>query len=154
MERLTKVDGAGQNDLIRCFDCDTEKAGEHLENCGYCEEGWRRALDKLAAYEDTGLEPGEIPNALEMAQLVAAMDRLQKYEDAKKDGRLVVLPCKVGDTVPVVHGVWEFSHTSSDGFAVVKCSNCGHDAFAIAFYVKEGHYCPCCGAKMGGNSDA
>lgn len=52
------------------------------------------------------------------------------------------------DVAPVVKGEWEFSHTSSDGFAVVKCSNCGHEAFAMAIYVKEGHYCPYCGAKM------
>ena len=60
MERLTKTDGIGQRDLIRCFDCSLEKAGENLEHCGYCEEGWQRALERLAAYEDTGLEPEEI----------------------------------------------------------------------------------------------
>ena len=52
------------------------------------------------------------------------------------------------DVVPVVRAKWEFSHTTSDGFAVVKCQNCGHEAFAIAFYVREGHFCPNCGAKM------
>ena len=59
------------------------------------------------------------------------------------------------DAVEVVHGRWEFSHTTTvEKFAVVKCSNCGHEAFAIANYVKEGHYCPNCGAKMdGGNVD-
>jgi hypothetical protein len=39
--------------------------------------------DRLAAYEDTGLEPEEVA---ELAQ-------------AKADGRCVVLPCKVGDAV-------------------------------------------------------
>lgn len=52
------------------------------------------------------------------------------------------------NVAPVVRGKWEFSHTSSDGFAVVKCSNCGHEAFAMAIYVREGHYCPNCGARM------
>ena len=53
------------------------------------------------------------------------------------------------DVVEVVHGRWEFSHTTTvERYDVVKCSNCGHEAFAIAIYVKEGHYCPNCGAKM------
>lgn len=59
MERLTKVDGIGQNEIIRCFACDLEKAGEDLEHCGYCEH-WQAVLDRLAAYEDTGLGPEEI----------------------------------------------------------------------------------------------
>ena len=58
------------------------------------------------------------------------------------------------DTVEVVHGRWEFSHTTTvEKFAVVKCSNCGHEAFAIANYVKDGHYCPNCGAKMDGDGN-
>lgn len=31
-------------------------------------------------------------------------ERLAAYEDAEQDGRLVVLPCKVGDTVYVTYG--------------------------------------------------
>ena len=115
MERLTKVDGCGQNDLIRCFDCNLEKAGENLENCGYCEEGWRKALDRLAAYEDTGLEPKEIERIVdaygrgltlrdEVSQRIELIrdigtDRLREIVEAERDGRLLVPPCKVGDTV-------------------------------------------------------
>jgi len=40
-------------------------------------------LHKLAAYEDTGLSPEEVAE-------------LAKYREAEKDGRLVVLPCKIG----------------------------------------------------------
>ena len=58
------------------------------------------------------------------------------------------------DAVEVVHGRWEFSHTTTiEKYAVVKCSNCGHEAFAIANYVKEGRYCPICGAKMDGGDE-
>ena len=58
------------------------------------------------------------------------------------------------DAVEVVHGRWEFSHTTTvEKYDVVKCSNCGHEAFAIAIYVKEGHYCPNCGAKMDGDGN-
>lgn len=46
-------------------------------------------------------------------------------------------------------GEWNYSHTTeTDHFAVVKCSKCEHEAFAIAFYVKDGNFCPACGAPM------
>ena len=43
-------------------------------------------VDRLAAYED-------------MAELCGGVDRLRELAEADKDGRCVVLPCKVGDTV-------------------------------------------------------
>lgn len=49
----------------------------------------------------------------------------------------------------VWRGEWNYSHTTeTDHFAVVKCSKCGHEAFAIALYVKDGNFCPACGAPM------
>lgn len=63
-------------------------------------------VDRLAAYEDTGLTPDEIKSmqgehfsGLEMAKLHSALMELKKYQAADNDGRVVVLPCKVGDTV-------------------------------------------------------
>ena len=73
------------------------------------------AVDRLAAYENTGLEP-EAVNALKLASMGEAIaeikefdgipiDRLRELVEAEKDGRLVVLPCKVGDTVYMtLHG--------------------------------------------------
>lgn len=61
----------------------------------------------LKAYRDTGLEPEEIMNfvekwkqAVELAGLCKQndVDRLKELLQAEKDGRLVELPCKVGDT--------------------------------------------------------
>ena len=49
----------------------------------------------------------------------------------------------------VWRGEWNYSHTTeTDHFAVVKCSKCGHEAFAIARYVKDENFCPHCGAPM------
>ena len=63
-------------------------------------------VERLAAYEDTGLTPGEVKSmqeehfsGLEMAKLHSALMELKKYQEADKDGRLAVLPCKAGDTV-------------------------------------------------------
>lgn len=56
------------------------------------------------------------------------------------------------DVAPVRHGKWVHSRyeNCSEQFEMVKCSCCGHEAYAIAFYVRGGNYCPNCGAKMDG----
>lgn len=60
------------------------------------------------------------------------------------------------DVTPVVHGKWVHSRydRSSGQFDVVKCSRCGLEAYAMAYHVRDGNYCPKCGARMdGGNED-
>lgn len=56
------------------------------------------------------------------------------------------------DVAPVRHGKWVHSRyeNCSEQFEMVKCSCCGHEAYAIAFYVRGGNCCPNCGAKMDG----
>ena len=65
--------------------------------------------DRLAAYEDTGLYPESVEE-LKLSMMGKAIseitefdglpiDRLRELAEADKDGRVVVLPCKVGDTV-------------------------------------------------------
>jgi hypothetical protein len=59
----------------------------------------------LALYEDTGLTPEEIDMDHEAAEQLRRLcrgcdlDRLEELAKVDKDGRVVVLPCKVGDTV-------------------------------------------------------
>lgn len=71
-----------------------------------------KAIMRLAAYEDTGLTPEEV---LSMSGEWCAMmsvlnsigggyDRLRELTEADKDGRLVVLPCEVGDRLYEVTG--------------------------------------------------
>ncbi len=80
---------------------------------GFCKDIFRKmARDlygRLKALEDTGLEP----EAVETVKLALAakhmvdletlnntpISRLVELAEADKDGRVVVLPCKVGDTV-------------------------------------------------------
>ena len=59
------------------------------------------------------------------------------------------------DVAPVVHGRWIHSRYEdcSEQFELVKCSQCNHEAYAMAFYVRGGNYCPNCGAKMDGGGD-
>ena len=71
--------------------------------CRYC-VGIERAIDKLGAYEDTGLEPEDIRTLQEEHDFYSKEDapaskRLIELALAAKEGRCVVLPCKIGDTV-------------------------------------------------------
>jgi hypothetical protein len=111
-ERMTKRDTDGQA-MMDCQKCEADWTGKHgkpMVDCTalYCRN---RLKDRLAAYEDTGLTPGEIKSmkdehfsGLEMAKLHSALMELKKYQEADKDGRLVVLPCKVGDRLYEVTG--------------------------------------------------
>lgn len=57
-----------------------------------------------------------------------------------------------GYAAPVRHGWWMHSHYEdcSEHFEIVKCSNCDFEAYAMAFFVQGGNYCPSCGARMDG----
>lgn len=59
------------------------------------------------------------------------------------------------DVAPVVHGRWIHSRYEdcSEQFELVKCSQCNHEAYAMALYVHGGNYCPNCGAKMDGGDN-
>lgn len=64
------------------------------------------ALEKLADYEDNGLTPVEVHSmSIEWCAMMSVLNsmgsyaRLRELAEADKDGRLVVLPCKVGDTL-------------------------------------------------------
>ena len=72
-------------------------------------EDYQRNREDLRAYKNTGLEPESV-EALKLSMMGKAIseimefnglpiDRLRELAEADKDGRLVVLPCKVGDTV-------------------------------------------------------
>ncbi len=74
-------------------------------------EDYRRNREDLCAYKATGLKPEEVlPKdkadeiALKLMRLadlesLCSYTRLRELAEADKAGRVVVLPCKVGDTV-------------------------------------------------------
>ena len=112
MERLTKYDTDGQA-MMDCQKCEADWTGKHgkpMADCTalYCRN---RLLDRLVKYEDTGLEPEEVlPKdkadeiALKLMQLAdlenfCSYTRLRELAEVDKDGRVVVRPCKVGDTL-------------------------------------------------------
>lgn len=68
--------------------------------------GVREMMDRLASYEDTRLSSAEVHSMygewdamMSVLNSIGSYDRLRELAEADKDGRLVVLPCKVGDTI-------------------------------------------------------
>ena len=105
MERLTKHSKQTSHENGIC--CTNFRGPECLEvggncamNCKWEEAAWSR----LAAYENKELEPEEI------TAMQHTLDEYHKVADpllrAQADGRLVVLPCKVGDTLWVTSNPW------------------------------------------------
>jgi hypothetical protein len=83
------------------------------------EEDYGPHVDRLAAYEETGLEPGEIEQLkgeafglrvdkqeLEQYRALGPIDRLRELVKADREGRCVVPPCKVGQKVKVDVRTW------------------------------------------------
>ena len=74
---------------------------------GACSQ--RKAWERLKAYEDTRLTPEEVDKLTrdwsDLCTIVGEcgdISRVRELAEADKDGRLVVLPCKVGDTVYLI----------------------------------------------------
>lgn len=67
----------------------------------HCGSG--EAANRLAAYEETGLTPQACAEAWEAGKVLSSCDisfrRLAELLTADRAGRLVVPPCKAGDTV-------------------------------------------------------
>ena len=66
---------------------------------GFKQEG----VERLAAYEDTHMMPSDVTSMRMDMAIIAALfngvdvDRMKEMTEADRAGRLVVLPCKVGD---------------------------------------------------------
>ena len=116
MERLTEWNGEQTRHAYypRCFEEPCYGSGCKIKDCPF----ETAVCDRLAAYEDTGREPEEV-TALEklfdyalkesktLMEQLALLHHIRELAEADKDGRVVVLPCKVGDEL----WTWgDFSH--------------------------------------------
>ena len=105
MERLTEWNGGKTSHAYyqRCFKYPCYGNGCKIKDCPL----ETAVCERLAAYEDTGLTPEEIKapftedTMINLAAQALGVEpsRLRELAEADKDGRCVVLPCKVGDTV-------------------------------------------------------
>ena len=108
MDRLTKYSNETSHKNGVCcthFLSDECRAlgGECAHGCKWEEAAWER----LAAYEDTGLTPQEVLSMkFEWCAMMDALNsigggytRLRELAEADRDGRLVVRPYRIGETV-------------------------------------------------------
>ena len=153
MERLTKRDTDGQA-MMDCQKCKADWTGKHgkpMADCTalYCRN---RLKDRLAAYEDRGCAPEEVlPKdkadeiALKLMRLadlesLCSYTRLRELAEADKDGRVVALPCKMGDKLYRVFAgeIFEYRVGSMKYFAI-------QGKWDIETYP----FCPCVESSIG-----
>ena len=96
MERLT-FEG-NFCDIAQCRD-------SAFRQDGTCTQ--RLVWERLKAYEDAGLSPQACAEAREIEETLSGYDysisRMVELMKADKDGRVLILPCKVGDMAYWVH---------------------------------------------------
>ena len=96
MERLTEKHYLAEDHYMKCSgNCHGDI------DCIDC-PAFDRLVERLAAYEDTGLMPEQVVNAKTIIESAFADDtskaeRIRKLVAADDEGRVVVLPCRQGD---------------------------------------------------------
>lgn len=113
MERLTKWNESSYKHAYypRCFKEPCYGRGCKIKDCPF----EIAVCERLAAYEDTGLTPEEIKAPftedtminLAAQALGVETSRIRGLAEADKDGRVIILPCKVYET----DGVRVYEHT-------------------------------------------
>lgn len=137
MERLTKRLPGGAADYNypkSCYFGDGSGA-DRISQSAFRQ----RCVEQLADYEDTKLTPEEIDMDHEAAEQLRHLCRncdlgqLEELAEADKDGRLVVLPCKVGDIVWA--NLDKMRHTRK---CVIEFANIGSHVTTIVFSTVDG----------------
>ena len=133
MERLT-FDG-NFCDIAQC----RELPCQHGGNCSQ-----KQVWERLKAYEDTGLTPGEVHSmSREWRAMMSVLNsigggygRLRALAEADKDGRLVVLPFTSGRTLLCKENIDSPRLMKDVDLAIRYCSSCG-----IVFHMGYNVFC-------------
>lgn len=110
--------------------CDIAQCAD-IPGGNFCEDGacsQRKVWERLKEYEDTGLTPEQCAEYAKADRRDAEQEgikRLRELAEADKEGRIVVLPCKVGDVVYGFYGgktilpmVAKWIETNTDGWCI------------------------------------
>ena len=134
MERLT-FEG-DFCDLAQCRDSACRQSG----TCTM-KEVWER----LKAYEDAGLSPQACAEAREIEETLSGCDysisRMVDLMKADKDGRVVVLPCKVGDTVYMIERIFDIDNGICDEICARKVIGHGGNNLNKLWLIGSGGIC-------------
>ena len=142
MERLTEKHYLAEDHYMKCSeDCNVDM------DCVDC-PAFDKLIERLAAYEGTGLTPEEIKAPVTedtMINLAAQAlgveaDRLRELAEADKDGRCVVRPCKVGDKLYRVFAGEIFEH---------RVGRMKYFAIQGRWDIETYPFCPCVESSIG-----
>ena len=99
---------------------------------GFCKDIFRKMVrdlyGRLKAYED-------------IAELCGGADRLRELAEADKDGRCVMLPCKVGDTVYMIERIFDIDNGVCDEICARKVIGYGGNNLNKLWLVGSGGIC-------------
>lgn len=119
--------------------CDIARCG--YPTCPYkdgCSQ--KQVWERLKQYEDTGLSPEKVSWMKEVVEAAfdndtSRIERAHNLHVADKEGRVVVLPCKVGDPIWRLKRTFETypdeskPYTEADGFLLQDIWNVGKNVF-------------------------
>lgn len=124
MKRLTKYLASGAADYNYPADC----YGGNDCNDRAAKSAYRQTcVERLAAYED--------------AAFGVAAERLRELAEADKDGRVVVLPCKVGDTVYMIERIFDIDNGVCDEICARKVIGYGGNNLNKLWLIGSGGIC-------------
>ena len=149
MERLTEWNELSHKHAYypRCFEDPCYGSGCKIKDCPF----ETAVCERLAAYEDTGMTPKEVTALGELfdyalkesktlTEQLTLLKHIRELAEADKDGRVVVLPCKVGDKLYRVFAGEIFEHRvgSLKYFAIQK-----------RWDIETYPFCPCVESSIG-----
>lgn len=164
MERLTIRNSEGIGVLKQPYQC--ERCGDLQWSLPDLGNG--SPTDRLAEYEDIGLLPEQIKeidslyaekckeltelqrgylSGLELLQIWAELEKLKEYRHLEEQGKLLRLPCTVGDTV------WDndFGKACSytvTGFSIGKIDDEENDINGLKMYYRNWNGSICCSCAV------
>lgn len=137
MERLTEKHYLGTDHYVTCSgNCNVDM------DCIEC-PSFDRLVERLAAYEDTGLTPAEVSALVKdwsdrctIVGECGGIERMRDLAEADKDGRLVVLPFTSGSTLLCKENIDSPRLMKDVELAIRYCSSCG-----IVFHMGYNVFC-------------
>ena len=101
----------------------------------------RSVIDVLAVQEHAMEIYHQLKIYEDIAELCGGFDRLRELAEDDKDGRVVVLPCKVGDTVYMIERIFDIDNGVCDEICARKVIGHGGNNLNKLWLVGSGGIC-------------
>ena len=98
----------------------TERMNDALDGVWVKDHDYVAAAHRLAAYEDTGLEPEEILSGKELAEIACALNELKAYKDTGLTPEAYKRYAEAIGKLDIAH-MHELLQAEKDGRLVVHC---------------------------------